>query len=193
VHQFPQARKSKDVSPWIADSGFVGTASLLGNAQQRLERHVKRLDEIAENCADSGAAQSLRVVAADMKSLGQFQMADLIANAIKEAVLRVMSGLPRADTSQNKWERLSGSKAHQDQSADNGIERRLTPRQREVLFILGDGNSNAEIAAILNCAPNTVKLHIAAIVRRLGLKNRTQAVLLAAKLRRGDKVAVNSI
>ena len=58
----------------------------------------------------------------------------------------------------------------------------LTPRQRDVLAMLRHGKSNKEIARDLHLAEITVKLHVTAILRALGVENRTQAAILAAKI-----------
>ena len=58
----------------------------------------------------------------------------------------------------------------------------LTPRQRDVLAMLRQGKSNKEIARDLGLAEITVKLHVTAILRALGVENRTQAAILAAKI-----------
>ena len=55
----------------------------------------------------------------------------------------------------------------------------LTPRQREVLRLLGAGLSNKEIARQLGLSENTVKIHVTAILRSLQVSNRTAAVVLA--------------
>ena len=55
----------------------------------------------------------------------------------------------------------------------------LTPRQREILSRLRQGRSNKEIAHALNLSETTVKVHVTAILKALGLDNRTQAALLA--------------
>ncbi|WP_169566270.1 response regulator [Sneathiella limimaris] len=55
----------------------------------------------------------------------------------------------------------------------------LTRRQRHVLDLMAEGHSNREIATALNLAESTVKVHITAIFRILGVSNRTQAVLQA--------------
>lgn len=55
----------------------------------------------------------------------------------------------------------------------------LTPRQMEVLQLMALGKSNKEIARDLSISQETVKVHVSAILRRLGCTTRTQAVMAA--------------
>ena len=56
---------------------------------------------------------------------------------------------------------------------------RLSPRERDVLRLLVDGNSNKEIAAALRVTERTVKFHVTSIFNKLGAENRAQAVTIA--------------
>lgn len=56
------------------------------------------------------------------------------------------------------------------------VVKSVTPRQLDVLLLLSEGCSNAEIARRLNLAEPTVRLHLRAAYRRLGVSNRVQAV-----------------
>ncbi|KDM92183.1 response regulator transcription factor [Photobacterium galatheae] len=58
----------------------------------------------------------------------------------------------------------------------------LTPQQYKVLCMLSDGLLNKQIAYELNVSEATIKAHMTAIFRKLGVKNRTQAVILLNEL-----------
>ena len=58
----------------------------------------------------------------------------------------------------------------------------LTPRQTEVLALLLKGYSNKLIARELNLSVETVKDHVAAVLRALGVSSRTQAVLAVSQM-----------
>jgi DNA-binding NarL/FixJ family response regulator len=68
--------------------------------------------------------------------------------------------------------------SHQNQA---GEAEALTPRELEVLRLLGHGLQNKEIAAQLIISERTVKFHVSSIMGKLGAGNRTEAVTLAAQ------------
>ncbi len=69
----------------------------------------------------------------------------------------------------------------------------LTPRQREILAMIRNGRSNIEIADALDLTVGTVKIHITAIFKALGVRNRTQAMVAADWLNLPSGQAANSV
>ena len=57
----------------------------------------------------------------------------------------------------------------------------LTDREREVLRLLAEGKSNAEVGGTLYISESTVKFHIRNLIRKLGVSKRTDAVYVASK------------
>jgi DNA-binding NarL/FixJ family response regulator len=62
----------------------------------------------------------------------------------------------------------------------------LTPQQVRVLMMLSEGLLNKQIAYELNVSEATVKAHVSAILQKLGVESRTQAVIAAAKIEVGQ-------
>jgi DNA-binding NarL/FixJ family response regulator len=62
----------------------------------------------------------------------------------------------------------------------------LTPQQVRVLMMLSDGLLNKQIAFELKVSEATVKAHVSAILQKLGVESRTQAVIAASKIESGN-------
>ena len=60
----------------------------------------------------------------------------------------------------------------------------LSPREKEVLALLGHGLTNAQIGEALFISPPTVKVHVRHIFDKLGVKSRTEAALRAVQIGR---------
>ena len=58
----------------------------------------------------------------------------------------------------------------------------LTPQQVRVLMMLSEGLLNKQIAYELGVSEATIKAHVSAILQKLGVESRTQAVIAAAKI-----------
>lgn len=99
--------------------------------------------------------------------------------AMLEAIRLVLSGETFISPGLDVPDMGAGAAAGGD--ADT-MRQALTPRQRDVLAMLRQGKSNKEIARDLDLAEITVKLHVTAILRALGVENRTQAAIIAAKI-----------
>jgi DNA-binding NarL/FixJ family response regulator len=73
-----------------------------------------------------------------------------------------------------------------DQEATEIVRRlaSLTPQQARVLMMLSEGLLNKQIAYELSVSEATVKAHVSAILTKLGVESRTQAVIAAGKIGR---------
>ena len=66
-------------------------------------------------------------------------------------------------------------------AAPEVVEEPLTPREVQVLELLAEGLANKAIAERLGISDQTVKFHVAAILGKLGVANRTEAVRVAVR------------
>ena len=113
------------------------------------------IDRGAKGCLDSSVSGDTLVAAIRLVLTGEAY--------ISEATLRGMTET-RATTL--------------DRGAEDSIDSTgLTPRQTEVLLLLCQGEPNKNIAYRLGMQETTVKVHVKGILRKLGVKNRTQAAL----------------
>ena len=68
----------------------------------------------------------------------------------------------------------------------------LTPQQVRVLMMLSEGLLNKQIAYELSVSEATVKAHVSAILQKLGVESRTQAVIAASKIAAGQPVPLGT-
>ena len=66
------------------------------------------------------------------------------------------------------------------------VRERLTPREYEILSMLADGKTTAGIALELVISIETVRSHVKAVLRKLGVHSRTAAIARLEELRDGD-------
>jgi DNA-binding NarL/FixJ family response regulator len=108
-----------------------------------------------------------------------FLLKDVTPAKLLEAIRVVAGGdaLLAPSVTRRLLERFAGTLPVVDHSSE--ALRELTARETEVLRLLAGGLSNAEIAAELVLSEATVKTHISSLLRKLGLRDRVQAVILA--------------
>jgi DNA-binding NarL/FixJ family response regulator len=116
---------------------------------------------------------------ADKLGLAGYVGKDQRLDGIVEALRRAAEGVGRVDRAQLR--RLEGTR---DRAAgQRSVLDKLTAQEQVVLGCLGDGLSTSEIVARLGISHTTVRSHIQAILAKLGVHSRLQAV---AVLRDGD-------
>jgi DNA-binding NarL/FixJ family response regulator len=109
-----------------------------------------------------------------------FLLKDVTAERLFDAV-RVIDG-GQALLAPTVTRRLITEFAHQragPNSPATGTLGVLTPRETQVLRLIAAGLSNAEIAVRLVVTEETVKTHVSRVLTKLGLRDRTQAVVIA--------------
>ncbi len=96
---------------------------------------------------------------------------------IREAISTVLSG----DVWQPEGSAISGD---ENKELDDLIKRlrNLTPQQMRVLAMIGQGLLNKQIAYELGVSEATVKAHVSAVLQKLNVDSRTQAVIAVSKL-----------
>ena len=113
-----------------------------------------------------------------------FLLKDTRPTELAEAIRTVASGeavvSPRI--TQRMLEMFAGSlpssEAPSQSSSDPRIDS-LTPREKEILVLMSQGMSNAEIAAHLVVSATTVKTHVGNVLAKLDVRDRVQAVVVA--------------
>jgi DNA-binding NarL/FixJ family response regulator len=108
-----------------------------------------------------------------------FLLKDTTAEALFEAVRVVARG--DALLAPSVTRRLIGefARLHPALPPQPDRLRELTPRETEVLRLVAEGLSNAEIAERLVVSEETVKTHVSRVLTKLGLRDRAQAVVVA--------------
>ena len=116
------------------------------------------------------------VYAAIKAGASGFLLKDVEPAELVDAIRVVAAGnsLFGPEATERLVSRFSPSPAEGDLSLDA-----LTEREREILRLLATGLSNAELAQQLFLSETTVKTHVSSILRKLGVRDRVQAVIAA--------------
>jgi len=109
-----------------------------------------------------------------------FLLKDVTARQLVDGVRVVASGeaLLAPTVTRRLLERFAPTLPRGDERAPPGIES-LTERELEILTLLATGLSNSELGAKLYLSEPTIKTHLSSIFRKLGVRDRVQAVIAA--------------
>lgn len=160
----------------LLDLGMPGWTgfSTLGEIHERLPRALLVVVSGSERRADLMAALENGAAGYIPKSSS--------AKVLLGALQLVLAGGIYVPAEAIRGDIVTGTEGLSDDTLaaiGSGNSDQLTPRQREVLTRLREGKSNKQIAHELGLTEGTVKVHVTAILRLLGVRNRTQAALTA--------------
>jgi DNA-binding NarL/FixJ family response regulator len=139
--------------------------------------------------ADGGAPRVLMLTTFDLDEhvydalaagASGFLLKDATAERLFDAVRVIAAG--EALLAPTVTRRLIGRFADRRPSPARARLDELTPRETEVLRLVAEGLSNAEIAARLVVGEETVKTHVSRVLRKLDLRDRAQAVVAAYEM-----------
>jgi DNA-binding NarL/FixJ family response regulator len=116
------------------------------------------------------------------KSLGARDLANALGT-IERGTIYVPGVL--ADVSGDARDTIMPSASMRTEDSLEAVQS-LTPRQRDVLTLIVQGKSNKEIARALNLGEGTVKVHVAALFRVLGVTSRSAAAAAGSRLASGS-------
>ena len=188
-----------EAEPGITVAGEAGTGSEAIAAARRLDPDVVLMDVRMPGMdgieatrlvtrAGPGAPRVLVLTTFDLDEYvydalragaSGFLLKDVTAERLIDAVRIIASG--DALLSPGVTRRLIGEFAQRPAARPQRMAAldELTPRETEVLELVAEGLSNSEIAARLVVTEETVKTHVSRILNKLGLRDRTQAVVAA--------------
>ena len=184
-----------DTEPDIEVVGEAATGRQAIHSARRLEPDVvlmdvrmPELDGIAATRAIAGAARVLILTTFDLDEYvydalaagaSGFLLKDVGPDQLTEAIRVVAQGealLAPTVTRRLIDELVRGGRRRR--RAPEALDE-LTPRELEVLELVAQGLSNAEIAELLTVEETTIKTHVSRLLAKLGLRDRVQAVVLA--------------
>jgi DNA-binding NarL/FixJ family response regulator len=168
--------------PWVERCLAARTGAQALTLVERYEPHVALVDLFLAGESGADVCQSIRARSPSTRVLlisGAGQMSPAAARAAgasgfvskdmqSEELVRAVRAVARGAT-------LFPPKAAQPAPP-------LSGREREVLQLIGAGATNREIAERLHLSPHTVKEHTSALYRKLGARNRAEAVQRAQRV-----------
>ena len=164
-------RHSPDVV--LMDIRMPGVSGITATERIRARPHPPDVVMLTTFDSDDNVVRALRAGASGLL------LKDTPPSRLAQAVRDVAAGEPILSptvTRRLMQQTASGAAAYEQART---LLARLTPRERDVVLAIGQGQPNAEIAHALLMSLTTVKAHVSHILTKLDLTNRTQIALLA--------------
>jgi two-component system, NarL family, nitrate/nitrite response regulator NarL len=165
-----------DLNLVLLDASMRGMENFAG-----LKRLVEKLSEVPIVVTSPSESSAQIVAAIRGGARGYFSPSTKVC-VLRHALPLILSGEIYIPACALRLEHGNGMLRPEGLAARMGnAGGKLTPRQCEIVVLLGEGKSNKEIAREAKVLEGTVKLHVRGILRKLGVRNRTEAVLAAAR------------
>ena len=112
-----------------------------------------------------------------------YLLKDMEPDELIESLQQIMDGVTVVSRELTGMLAKAAVQQEEEAAEDEGKDRfaELTPREREILCHLAEGQSNKVIARNLGISDGTVKLHVKAILRKLDVHSRVEAAVLAVE------------
>ncbi len=161
-----EARLARRLTKGIEARYYAGFADLVGNGAD--------VGPLVHRALDAGFADAFVVAYRAAPSIAHTALTD---SSLRDEVCHLLLDAGDAELARDAGIELTPPRAQPRPDTP------LTPREREILDLVGRGLANKEIAAKLVISENTVKVHVRHIFEKLGVRNRIQAALQATQLR----------
>jgi two-component system, NarL family, nitrate/nitrite response regulator NarL len=165
-----------DLELVLLDASMPGMENFAG-----LRRTVEKLADVPVVVTSPSESHTQIIAAIRHGASGYFTLSTK-ASVLRHALPLIMSGeiyIPACAVRLDQGHALLAPEGLAPQMRNTGAG--FTPRQREIIVMLGEGKSNKQIAREIKVLEGTVKLHVREILHKLGVRNRTEAVLAAAR------------
>ncbi len=173
----------------VAEAGSLAEALALERA------HTPDVAVVDVNLGDGSGIEFVKTMRARRPEMGLVVLTmydgdeHVFASLEAGASAFVLKGAPSEDVVTAARQAASAPTAFTAQDLAGAMRRRmqapqvsLTPRETEILQLLGQGSSVAQIAGQLYISQSTAKTHMSKLYDKLGAANRTQAVMAAVRL-----------
>jgi DNA-binding NarL/FixJ family response regulator len=137
---------------------------------------------VLKDAPKSRLVDAVRRVLNGESPLNQELAAQLIQRLAKEMAARPAQPAPTTRPPTAKPPRAGGGEGGAAAATAAATAGELTPRELEVLGLLARGRTNPQVAQALTISRGTAKVHVERIIRKLGVSDRTQAVVRALQL-----------
>jgi NarL family two-component system response regulator LiaR len=169
----------------VAMAGQLSPDVILMDLVMPVMDGITATSQIKSNCPDTRVialtsfTEDDKIFPALQAGASSYLLKDVTPDELVDAIRAVHHGETRLHP--DIMRRLVEQVAHQPPGRQSGFVPVLTEREREVIRLVAEGQSNRRIAETLTISEKTVKAHISNILGKLGLSDRTQMAIYAIK------------